>query len=393
MSRLKKRGKRLYGDFRDYADVGGGYEALKPEGEVRATTDPDEGTALLAARLKELKELRRQGYSPGDSRDPRLEDYSRYHLAQKAHARRAVTVESDERRLRMWLDYFRDHLNLPNIRLSQVTVERVTRFLNWSRQQPGRNGNTKSGQTLQHELHALSNLFRRAVREGKARENPVARLLDRPRIDREEATYLEPGEAARLLKAAQNLDAKGHHLATPFLHPLLATYLYTGGSPVEPLGLEVQDIDFDNGVVHFRPNRWRSLKRKWRKRLVPLWPDLRAVLAAHIGEREQGLLFPSKDGKMLTDWRARLETAVKAAKIEKHVTPYTLRHTYTAARLQTLDNGQPVSPWTVACELGHRDVNLIQRTYGHLLKTRHRSDSVEYREAKVLEHKRRAKTG
>ncbi len=388
-----RRGNRYYGDFRDYADVGGGREALKPVGATRGTTDSDEAVSLVAARLAELKELRRQGFTPGDTRDPTVGEYARHHLAQKAHSRRAVTVESDERRLRMFLDFCRDHLKLPNIRLSQVTVERLTKFVNWSRQQPGRRGKSKSGQTLQHEIHAISNLFKRAVREGKAVENPVHRLLEKPRIEREEAVYLEPGEAARLLEAAKQLDSAGHHLAIPFLHPLIATYLYTGGSPSEVLGLEVEDIDFDGGTVRIRPNEWRRLKRPWRKRSVPLWPDLRGIHTEYIGERQNGLLFPSRDGRLLTDWRARLEAAVTAAKIEKHITPYALRHTYTAQRLQTIDNGLPVSVWTVACELGHRDVNLIQRTYGHLLGTRHRAPVVEYREAKVLEHRRGVKVG
>lgn len=33
--------RRAYADFRDYADVGGGREALTPKREKRATTDPD----------------------------------------------------------------------------------------------------------------------------------------------------------------------------------------------------------------------------------------------------------------------------------------------------------------------------------------------------------------
>jgi integrase len=84
---------------------------------------------------------------------------------------------------------------------------------------------------------------------------------------------------------------------------------------------------------------------------------------------------------------------VDLAGIEKDVTPKALRHTYTAQRLQTLDHGQPISIWTVVCELGHRDVNMVQDTYGHLMNTRHRATVVEYREAKVLEHKRRVGAG
>jgi integrase len=42
------------------------------------------------------------------------------------------------------------------------------------------------------------------------------------------------------------------------------------------------------------------------------------------------------------------------------------RHTYCAARLQTLDGGQPISVYTVARELGHGGDSLMKRVYGHL---------------------------
>ncbi len=54
------------------------------------------------------------------------------------------------------------------------------------------------------------------------------------------------------------------------------------------------------------------------------------------------------------------------------------RHTYCAARLQTLDRGAPVSEYTVARELGHGGTSLVERVYGHLGSVRHRSEVVEY---------------
>lgn len=63
-----------------------------------------------------------------------------------------------------------------------------------------------------------------------------------------------------------------------------------------------------------------------------------------------------------------------------------LRHTYTAARLQTLDHGAPISPYTVKRELGHGDLRLVEEVYGHLGEIRHRSDAVEYR---VEQHEER----
>lgn len=55
------------------------------------------------------------------------------------------------------------------------------------------------------------------------------------------------------------------------------------------------------------------------------------------------------------------------------------RHSYCAARLQTLDRGAPVSEWTVGRELGHGGHTLVRRVYGHLGQIRHRAEVVEYR--------------
>ena len=64
---------------------------------------------------------------------------------------------------------------------------------------------------------------------------------------------------------------------------------------------------------------------------------------------------------------------------------HTFRHTFAAMRLQTMDNGQPVSPYTVMRELGHSSIGLIEKTYGHYSNVRHRAPVVEYREAEVVD--------
>ena len=55
------------------------------------------------------------------------------------------------------------------------------------------------------------------------------------------------------------------------------------------------------------------------------------------------------------------------------------RVTYATARLQTLDRGAPVSPWTVEKELGHGSRDMLEEVYGRVGEVRHRSEVVEYR--------------
>lgn len=376
-----KRG-RFYADLRDFADVGGGLEAMRRTDRRCATEDRDEASRLLATRLANLLEAR-DGRLPDGREDPRLEDYAKRHLKIKRQFRRASTVARNEGALRNILGYFG-----PDVRLSQIDVAGLTDYVTHRRSQPGsKSGTSVSAQSILHELNALGNLFKRAVSEGKADANPVRNLNEKPEVELKEAEYLEYDEAARLLEAATAKDANPSPRAVRYLHPILATFLHTGGRAREVFGLEVGDIDFEAGLVHIRPNQWRVLKKDRHRRHVPLWPDLRATLAVYVKQwdREDGLLFPSPNGGMLKDLRGSLSGALKRAGIDKNATLHTLRHTYTAARLQTTDHGAPVSVYTVMHELGHRSIELIERTYGHLMSVRHRIPVVEYRRTDVIE--------
>jgi integrase len=88
------------------------------------------------------------------------------------------------------------------------------------------------------------------------------------------------------------------------------------------------------------------------------WPDTRKLIN-HVAER--------------AGW--------KAGEIRTKM----FRHTYCAARLQTLDGGAPVPLYTVSRELGHTSMAMVQKVYSHLGTIRHRGEAVEYR---VEQHKK-----
>jgi integrase len=169
--------------------------------------------------------------------------------------------------------------------------------------------------------------------------------------------------------------------------PLIATLLPTGGRLAEVLGLELDDVSLDRGTITFRPNTWRRLKTRGSARVVPLWPQLGEILRPYLDQRvvEHGgtLLFPSfvtGQEAMLQQTRKLLDRVAgragwKAGEIRHRV----FRHTYCAARLQTLDQGAPVSLYTVSRELGHGSEEMVRRVYSHLGSFRHRSEVVEYR--------------
>ncbi len=379
-----REGRGWYGDFRDFADVGGKREAMIPVGRQNPTQDRDEASALVTQRLAELQDRREHG---AGADNPTLRDYARRHLELKraSRGRAESTITRDAYALEVFLRYFSN-----GVTLRDITVERLGDWQAWRAAQPGRHGKGRTAnQSILNELNALSNLFRRAVAEKKAMLNPVQLMVDRPQQKVGEAVWLECGEGARVIEQALALDAEpGGKRLIRCMGPIVGTFLLTGGRKGEVFGLEVGDVDFENARVHFRPNVHRGLKKARHKRFVPLWPQLEGLLRPYIEGlgRESGLLFPSPThGGMLDDVRWQLDMILERAKVTKHVTLHTCRHTYTAMRLQTLDHGQPVSPFTVMRELGHSSIGLIEKTYGHLLDVRHRSEAVEYREAEVLD--------
>ena len=200
--------------------------------------------------------------------------------------------------------------------------------------------------------------------------NPVAMLYRKPsvlngRIQTKRARFLEIDEAARFLGAARTLERSKRRWLLHGLYEIIATFLLTGGRKAEVLGLLVGDVDVDTGHVHFRPNSFRPLKTPWAERTVPLWPQLREILSSWIEGRDPGsLLFQGPAHGMIRDLRKAIQAVSTASEIT--VTGVTLfRHTYATARLQTTDNGKQISLWTVAKELGHKNVSRVEDTYGH----------------------------
>jgi len=362
---------------------------LREFGVGRVSTGETEYDAALQWLARKLGEL----HAPKAEREAAryrdgitLAHYAATHLERKAASRRPATVDRDRRSLGLpkgivdaggtlrfrtepihsengFITWARERLRLDTVPLTAVSPRLLDEYV-FERRQAG-----YAAQSILHDLHALSSLFERAMVDGIMDRNPVKLIRDRPVIRRDEPAYLEVDEAAALLQAAE-----GH------TRGLIAVCLLTGARRAEAFGLEVSDVDLDAGLVRIGENRWRKLKRGG-TRYVPLWPQLRTILREEADLARPGLLFPGPDGGVWVNLRRSFGTAVRAAGIEKDVSWVTLRHSYAAARLQTVEGTPPapVSPYTVAKELGHGSLQMIERHYGHLLQgTRHRLPEVAY---------------
>ena len=381
-SRIYQRGDRYWGDFRA---LGGKREPLVPQGDAAATTDRYVAEVLAADRIKELQTSNRNRVLLGFEGPTPLGAYAERHLILKNKSGRVTRshVSELETRLRRAVEFFGADRDL-----STISVSDVQDFIAWLQNLSNRQGGTLSPATVRHHLNALSNVYVRALSEHRvlAGHNPVRDMMDKPAGQPGEAEWLEVHEAALLLEAARRYAPSKHHRdPLPFMYPLIAAFLLTGGRTSEVLGLQVEDLSFDRKTIRFRPLQHRRIKTVAGWRTVPLWPQLEEILQEHVfgrhGPLGEGLLFPSsRTGKMIQGLSKPLDAiAQSAAWRDGEIRSKMFRHTYCAARLQTLDHGEPVSPFTVGKELGHGGKSLVEQIYGHLGQVRHRADMVEYR--------------
>ena len=175
---------------------------------------------------------------------------------------------------------------------------------------------------------------------------------------------------------------------------VLLTFIWamTGARRTGARGLLSDDLDVRQGVVRYVCNHWRKIKgRELGHRSVPMWPLLALAIRAYLTQRRLrrgSLACPtvSRSGResMISDPRSLFRKAQKRAitildkagiehNLREHrITPRAFRVAYASARVQTLDNGAPVSDRTVTYELGHQSKQMLDRVYVRIGKSAHR---------------------
>lgn len=395
-SRIYWKDGRAYADFRDFKLWGGRREALKPAGEPIATTEADQAAVLYAARLEALQALKKKHPEglPIILEDPlaRFGPFVAHHIAQKellpaAKRPTAGWIAQQESWLTLAAGFFQKR---GTHTLASIGADDVKAWIDHLRKNPPTPARPLNDGTLRKVLDTLGNLFRRAEREGRVEKNPVGLLLaeEKPTAGGSETIMLEIPDAALYLEACRRWAPDRDAGAIPFLHELVATYLLTGGREAEITGMLVTDVDFDRDLVHIRPNAIRASLKTLKKsravvRAIPLPPQLKEILRAYLdGPRAPAgpLLFPGSGPRtMLTDFRKALDAAARLAGFPPGMMrTRVFRVTWVSARLQCLDNGHPISPFTVAREAGHGSLKMVQQVYGRLGTIRQRREHVEY---------------
>lgn len=211
--------------------------------------------------------------------------------------------------------------------------------------------------TVARRLASLRSWFRWMCREGILTQNPALGLRG-PRQEKKLPHFLSAKDLTALLDAPDGSESGVRDKA------ILET-LYSAGLRVsECVGLELADLDTDEGIVRVRG------KGK-RERLAMLGPPSLKALVEWLAVRAEWLagaskpvtaVFLNRRGTRLTTRSVGrlLEKYLKQTGLDPRTSPHTLRHSFAT---HLLDNGADIR--SVQELLGHRNLTTTQ-VYTHV---------------------------
>ena len=197
-------------------------------------------------------------------------------------------------------------------------------------------------------LAAVRKFFSWLAAEQQIAYNPASALQPPKQPQRLPTNILTRGEAKRLIES------------TPTTRPrdirdraILDVLYSTGIRRAELIALNIYDVDFDNETLRIERGKGGST------RIVPLTETARSALKLYLEEArgifarettQTRLFVSSRSGGPLDDADIVriVKKAASRAKIKKHITPHSLRHTCATHLLK-----------------GHADIRQIQKLLGH----------------------------
>ena len=206
-------------------------------------------------------------------------------------------------------------------------------------------------------IASLGVIYKRALIRGEIAVNPVVGL-QMPAVRGRRTRIATPDECAALLAALPERD-----------RPVWATAMYAGLRRGELMGLRVEDVDLEHGLIHVRRG-WDTLEgeitpKSGRERAVPISATLRRTLETHLSKLpwSTGLAFgvnarSTFNGTPLMKRAARAWEEANLARITLHE----CRHTFASLMIAAGINAKALSTY-----MGHATISITLDRYGHLM--------------------------
>ena len=231
------------------------------------------------------------------------------------------------------------------IEVIDVTQQNIGEYLSYLTEEG------RSGATVSRCLASLKNFYAHIVSSGFLEKTPVVDI----HVDRGEKKLpqiLTGREIELLLAQPVCNDAKGYRDKA-----MLELMYATGIRVSELIALNISDVNLELGVVKCNTEK--------KSRAIPLYPAALKALTAYIHNVRQSMLAdPTEDALFVNVngvrmsrqgfWKI-LKHYQAAARIEKEITPHTLRHSFA---VHLLENGADVG--SLQELMGHSDISSTQ---------------------------------
>ena len=228
---------------------------------------------------------------------------------------------------------------------------------------------TNNERALKRKLIALRGLFSYLYKNKKIKSNPAA-IVDTPQIHEKAIVRMEQSEVIDFLNNVEygtNLtekEQKYHEKNKLRDLALLTLMLGTGIRVSECVGLDINDIDFNN-------DRIKIVRKGGYESYVYFGNEVKIALLNYLEQRNEILTVEGHENALfLSSHRKRISVRSVELMVKKYastttplkkITPHKLRSTYGTALYQ-----QTSDIYLVADVLGHKDVNTTRKHYADI---------------------------
>lgn len=248
--------------------------------------------------------------------------------------------------------YLRDinHFSLYLSHYTELILEKVKKadiesYIKWLKK------NGKSAATISRFLASLKCFYNHLITLGTVPANP-ANGITTDKAVKKLPQILTGREVELLLEQPECTDMKGYRDRA-----MLELLYATGIRVTELISLNVEDVNISAGIIR--------CKSRDRERVIPIYPaaikalsDYMSIVRAQIlADPEDTALFVNMSGERMSRqgfWKV-IKHYQEKAKIEKDITPHTLRHSFAT---HLLENGADLH--SIQEMLGHADISSTQ---------------------------------
>ena len=249
---------------------------------------------------------------------------------------------------------FRNSLvQLSGTRIDKVTLQQVQLSVNEFALEHSKN-----------RVTLLLNVWRRIYQTAFYLQIPVvdySRMIHPPKSRVQIRRKIKETDLVTFRRYLSALDESGSYFA-PICRNVALIMFYTGMRIQEALGLCVEDVDFDAGILRIQRSCGSDatksavlvpLKTEQSRRTLPIVPGLDEVLRELVDRAEGDLLFTAPDGGPVNVKNLSLLTNDVCKRHGIKFTLYTLRHLFSADLFR-----QGINPKIIQSLMGHASADM-----------------------------------